>query len=152
MHKRMLLLLALCTATSRGGAPYRMLEDMADELDGGGSFVEIGSDRGEGSTHWLSSFASRTGRDFFSVDFAPEGFENARRVCGACAHRGLGEEFLAKTFAEVMVPTRWSGAAFCQPWWGCVPWLHSLIQRLKPSRWVWCAGVEVRSDLLCIPR
>ena len=47
--------------------------------------------RGEGSTAWLHSFAARTGRDFFSVDFAPEGYENARRVCGPCAHRGLGE-------------------------------------------------------------
>jgi hypothetical protein len=47
--------------------------------------------RGEGSTAWLHSFAARTGRDFFSVDFAQQGYENARRVCGPCAHRGLGE-------------------------------------------------------------
>jgi len=46
--------------------------------------------RGEGSTAWLNDFAARTGREFFSVDFAPEGFENARRVCGPCAYRGLG--------------------------------------------------------------
>ena len=118
-----ILLLALCAATTRGGAPYRMLEDMADELDDGGSIVEVGSDRGEGSTHWLSSFASRTHRDFFSVDFAPEGFENARRVCGACAHRGLGEQFLMKTFAEVimsiglrrLLPTVCCGSMAAQP-------------------------------------
>ena len=28
-----------------GGAPYRHLEDLVDDLDAGGSFVEIGSDR-----------------------------------------------------------------------------------------------------------
>jgi hypothetical protein len=84
-----------------GGAPYRYLEDFADDLDPGGSFVEIGSDRGEGSTAWLHSFAARTGRDFFSVDFAPEGYENARRVCGSCAHRGLGEDFLSSEFRAV---------------------------------------------------
>ena len=50
------------------------------------------SHRGEGSTGWLHEFAMRTGRDFFSVDFAPEGYEKARRVCGSCAHRGLGEK------------------------------------------------------------
>ena len=47
--------------------------------------------RGEGSTAWQHNFAALTGRDFFSVDFATEGYENARRVCGPCAHRGLGE-------------------------------------------------------------
>ena len=66
-----------------------------------GSFVEIGSDRGEGSTAYLSQFAERTGRDFFSVDFAPEGVANARRVCGACAYQGLGEEFLQNAFSTV---------------------------------------------------
>ena len=99
------LLLALiataCACPTWGGAPYRVLEELADDLDAGGSFVEIGSDRGEGSTAWLSGFASRTGRDFFSVDFAPEGHENARRVCGVCAHRGLGEEFLSGDFSKV---------------------------------------------------
>ena len=98
----LLMMMIVCTVPgSHGGAPYRMLEEMADDLDAGGSFVEVGSDRGEGSTAWLSSFAARTGRDFFSVDFAPEGFENARRVCGACAYRGLGEDFLSSEFANV---------------------------------------------------
>jgi hypothetical protein len=109
------LLLALiataCACPTWGGAPYRVLEEMADDLDAGGSFVEIGSDRGEGSTSWLSGFASRTGRDFFSVDFAPEGHENARRVCGVCAHRGLGEEFLSGDFSKVG-----SGACLLSRW------------------------------------
>jgi hypothetical protein len=78
-----------------------MLQEMEHDLDEGGSFVEVGSDRGEGSTAWLNHFAARTGRDFFSADFAPEGFENARRVCGSCAYRGLGEDFLSTEFSRV---------------------------------------------------
>lgn len=96
-----MLVVATCACVTRGGSPFLVLEEMADDLDYGGSFVEIGSDRGEGSTNWLSRFASQSGRDFFSVDFAPEGYENARRVCGVCAHRGLGEEFLSSTFSKV---------------------------------------------------
>ena len=57
--------------------------------------------RGEGSTSWLNEFAGRTGRDFFSIDFAPEGYENARRACGPCAHRALGEDFLRNEFLQV---------------------------------------------------
>jgi len=36
--------LAYLQAT-QAGAPYRLLEEMADDLDVGGSFVEVGSDR-----------------------------------------------------------------------------------------------------------
>jgi hypothetical protein len=42
---------------------------------------------------------SRTGREFFTVDFSSEGFTNARAVCGACAHQGRGEIFLKGDFA-----------------------------------------------------
>lgn len=88
------LLLFLNRACVEAGAEaYRLLEELADDLDAG-SFVEIGSDRGEGSTAWLNSFAAATGRDFFSVDFSEEGFNNAQRACGPCAHRGMGETFL----------------------------------------------------------
>jgi hypothetical protein len=79
-----------------GAAAYRLLEEYADDLDSG-NMIEIGSDRGEGSTRWLAEFAARGGRDFFTVDFSPEGFNNALRSCGACAFQGMGEDFLAGT-------------------------------------------------------
>ena len=77
-----------------GAAAYRLLEEYADDLDPG-IMIEIGSDRGEGSTRWLAEFAAQGGRDFFTVDFSPEGFHNAYRSCGACAFKGMGEDFLA---------------------------------------------------------
>ena len=54
-----------------------------------GDFLEIGSDRGEGSTGALAQMAAATGRGFYSVDFSPIGFARASRACGACAHQVL---------------------------------------------------------------
>ena len=97
------LFLAAVLFTGRvdsGAAGYKLLAEMLGELDAG-DFVEIGSDRGEGSTAALAQMAGATGRGFYSVDFSPIGFDRARRACGACAHQGLGEDFLRHTFREV---------------------------------------------------
>mmetsp|Transcript_45914 Transcript_45914/g.144042 ORF Transcript_45914/g.144042 Transcript_45914/m.144042 type:complete len:379 (-) Transcript_45914:31-1167(-) len=97
----LLLLLAILLPASRCGSPYRILLDLVEDLDRDGSFVEIGSDRGEGSTAFLWSLSSQLGSDFFSVDFSQEGYENARRVCSECAHRELGEQFLKENFPNL---------------------------------------------------
>ncbi len=88
-----LMLIFNLAGVDAGAEAYRLLEEIAEDMDEGG-MVEIGSDRGEGSTAWLYSFAKATNREFFSVDFSEEGFNNAERACGSCAHRGLGEKFL----------------------------------------------------------
>jgi hypothetical protein len=85
---------------SGGAAAYKLIDE--SDLDPAGSIVEVGSDRGEGSTAWLSDLARRGGgRDFFSVDFSDEGHARARAACGACAHKGFGEDFLGETFGKV---------------------------------------------------
>ncbi len=83
-----LLAAAMLPTACRGGASaYHLLGDVAEELDAGGAIVEVGSDRGEGSTRFLAALANRTQRPFFSVDFSEEGYLNARQACGPCAHR-----------------------------------------------------------------
>ncbi len=79
---------------SGGASAYHLLGDLAEELDRVGAIVEVGSDRGEGSTTFLSALANRTRRPFFSVDFSEEGYLNARKACGSCAQRGMGEKWL----------------------------------------------------------
>eukprot|EP00960_Hanusia_phi_P075012 768358-Hanusia_phi.AAC.6 len=96
-----LLFFALLLPTCRCGSPYTALLDITGEIDRDGSFLEVGSDRGEGSTSFLASVSSQLGLDFFSVDFSQEGYENARKICSTCAHRDLGEEFLRQTFLQV---------------------------------------------------
>jgi hypothetical protein len=83
---------ALC-----GAAAYRLLDDFADDLDPG-NMIEIGSDRGEGSTRWLAEFAARQGKKFYTVDFSSEGYLNGQRACGSCAFQGMGEAFLKGQF------------------------------------------------------
>uniref|UniRef100_A0A7S4L0L9 Methyltransferase domain-containing protein n=1 Tax=Guillardia theta TaxID=55529 RepID=A0A7S4L0L9_GUITH len=77
-----------------------MLEELAGELDDG-CFIEIGSDRGEGSTKFLSDLANRTNRCFYSVDFSVEGYENALATCGSCAYQDMGERWLGMSFEAV---------------------------------------------------
>ena len=88
------LVATLPSACDGGASAYHLLGEVAEELDAVGAIVEVGSDRGEGSTVFLSGLANRTRRPFFSVDFSEEGYLNARRACGKCAHRGMGEDWL----------------------------------------------------------
>jgi hypothetical protein len=88
------IIASMPVACSGGASAYHLLSDLADELDSVGAIVEVGSDRGEGSTSFLSALANRTHRPFFSVDFSEEGFLNARAACGSCAHQGMGEQWL----------------------------------------------------------
>lgn len=46
------------TCRSGGSSAYTLFGDVADELDDG-AIVEVGSDRGEGSTGFLSALANR---------------------------------------------------------------------------------------------
>lgn len=91
----------LATQCDAGASAYVLLEELEDELDKGGAVVEVGSDRGEGSTAFLSSLANRTGREFFSVDFSNEGRQNAEQACGSCAHQGMGEVWLENEFPKL---------------------------------------------------
>ena len=102
-----LLFLVSVPPVSSGAAAYKLLAEYADDLDAG-NMIEIGSDRGEGSTRWLAEFAARNGRSFFTVDFSPEGYLNGQRACGPCAFKGMGEDFLSGrvSFRNTILVTR----------------------------------------------
>lgn len=56
---RIAVVLGWCAARCSGGASaYTLIGDVAEELDDG-AIVEVGSDRGEGSTGFLSALANR---------------------------------------------------------------------------------------------
>lgn len=60
--------------------------------------LEVGAERGEGSTFFLHSFFARRGVLFYSVDFEKAAWRRARAVVGGAAYRMTGEKFLAEVF------------------------------------------------------
>lgn len=83
----LIAVISFLPAIDGGASAYKLLTGVGEELDAGGAIIEVGSDRGEGSTSFLSSLANTTGKSFFSIDFSDEGFCNAREVCGGCAYQ-----------------------------------------------------------------
>ena len=74
------------------GSPFRSIVQCASVLQG--SVVEIGSERGEGSTAFLSSFCKQLGLKFYSVDFEQEAYLKAKGTPNTIAVHSTGEEFL----------------------------------------------------------
>lgn len=80
-----------------GAAAYRVLEQYADVANDE-CVLEIGSERGEGSTLWLAEFCAERGITFHTVDIDPGVHAMAEAVISrfeTCfAHLGAGEDFL----------------------------------------------------------
>jgi hypothetical protein len=53
------------------GTYYKKVEDYLDRIDLG-CWIEVGVDRGEGSTRFLSDLAAARGVDFYGVDMDPD--------------------------------------------------------------------------------
>jgi hypothetical protein len=66
--------------------------------------VEIGSERGEGSTTFLADMAAKLGISFYTVDFDPVRAEEASKICKQfdnpeiAAFHMTGEDFLTNVF------------------------------------------------------
>lgn len=58
---------------------YRRAEKYLDQIDPG-AWVEIGVDRGEGSTAWLSEMAEKKSTTFYAVDIDSQQIERATTV------------------------------------------------------------------------
>lgn len=80
-----------------GDKAYTLIDSLETEW-GFGSIVEIGSERGEGSTAYFEEFAKKKGMPFFTVDMDIAPHEAAKSICGARAYRMTGERFLAEEF------------------------------------------------------
>lgn len=64
------------------------------ELDNDGVVLEIGSERGEGSTQYIYDFCKQNDLVFFTIDFEDDAFSRAKNICGECAYQKKGEDFL----------------------------------------------------------
>ena len=78
--------------------PFRFLEKIQDQIDSSGIVLEIGTDRGEGSTPWLWEFCFQNKLDFHTVDIHEERCRNIKeRISSLNVHCMKGEDFLANT-------------------------------------------------------
>jgi hypothetical protein len=60
------------------GTYYKNVENYLDKIDNG-AWVEIGTDRGEGSTKFFADLAQERGVDFFGVDADPDQIDRAHK-------------------------------------------------------------------------
>jgi hypothetical protein len=75
-----------------GDRPYVKIEEYKELLKG--DVVEIGSERGEGSTLFLSNFAKANNLNFYSVDFESKAHQKAKNIIEGNAFQMIGEDFL----------------------------------------------------------
>lgn len=80
------------------GYCYKEIEKYADSINGG-VVIEIGGDRGEGSSAFIKDFSKRHNLEFHSIDIAPIVFANQELYGGVHTHIMDGTEFL-KTFSK----------------------------------------------------
>lgn len=79
-----------------GAKAYKLIEELAPE---NGAVIEIGSERTEGSTTFLSNYALENSQSFYTVDFNKEQYLNALKITnGKGAYNMTGEEFLGNIF------------------------------------------------------
>jgi len=80
------------------GEPFRFLERVKEQIDPSGIVLEIGSDRGEGSTAWLWEFCFQNKLDFHTVDIHKERcLKIQKEILSLNIHCMKGEDFLANT-------------------------------------------------------
>jgi hypothetical protein len=72
------------------GTYYKAVEQYMDSVDATGSWVEIGVDRGEGSTKFFSNQAKKRNVKFYGVDADPEQITRARTVLSATGNAFIG--------------------------------------------------------------
>lgn len=73
---------------------YKLLSKYFDGLSG--TAIEIGSERGHGSTEWIANFLKGTSIEFNTIDPDRNQFNNAKTISGAIPHHCTGEEWLSR--------------------------------------------------------
>ena len=77
-----------------GARAYKILNCYSIFLDKGQNIVEIGSERGEGSTKYFHQICQEKGYNFYTVDIDPKSYKNAYSIVGERAQLNDGKEFL----------------------------------------------------------
>lgn len=81
-----------------GAQAYKIIEKYQQYLQG--DIIEIGSERGEGSTSFFHQFATKQQLHFYSVDMEAASYNNAHRIIGECAYHMRGEDFLQQHYGN----------------------------------------------------
>lgn len=81
-----------------GARSYTLIEKYKDFIKG--DLVEIGSERGEGSTQFFSNFAKENNLNFYSIDFEKGAYERAESIIGENAYCMTGEDFLDNVYKQ----------------------------------------------------
>ena len=93
-----------------GAKAYRILEDLLNLSEIGtdkkvmeGDIVEIGSERGDGSTEHIQKVAKKYSLNFYTVDYEKEAYELVRDKLGMKknAFQMTGEHFLENVYSEL---------------------------------------------------
>lgn len=77
-----------------GAQAYRLLSLYEPDP---GWLIEVGSERGEGSTAWLRDYAGRTGLGFTTCDIDPAQYAEAERIAPGHAICGRGRDVIAQS-------------------------------------------------------
>jgi len=72
------------------GTYYKAVEQYMDSVDATGSWVEIGVDRGEGSTRFFSNQAKKRNVKFYGVDADPDQIARARTTLSSTGTAFIG--------------------------------------------------------------
>tara|TARA_Y100001938_G_scaffold147304_1_gene228181 strand:- start:593 stop:1267 length:675 start_codon:yes stop_codon:yes gene_type:complete len=89
-----------------GAKAYTMIEEVKQHFTSNlekmkGDIIEIGSERGEGSTTFLKSFANQNSMNFYTVDLDKNVYDGAKSIVGKDAFNMTGEEFLENVYPNL---------------------------------------------------
>lgn len=102
------------------GQPYSLLTEEIDFREKE-CILEVGSDRGEGSTAWWAEYANRHGVPFFTVDFNKDIYRRARDITtdfpDCIAFQSMGEDFIESYFAKSNLKVRVAYLDNYDWWW-----------------------------------
>lgn len=91
-----------------GAKAYGLVERHVPSFGPGECAIEIGSERGEGSTAYLAAYCQSLGAPFLSVDFSKGAYERARVISGVTAFCEKAERFLTETLPALGLKVRFA--------------------------------------------
>jgi len=81
-----------------GAQAFKIIEQLSKHITD--DIVEVGSDRGEGSTQFLKSFSDQNKNNFYSIDFDKDVYNNATTIINDNAYHMTGEDFLENEYVK----------------------------------------------------
>lgn len=81
-----------------GAQAYKIIEQLADNITD--DVIEIGSERGEGSTTYFKTFC-KDKHNFYTVDLDNTVYKNAKNIVGSNAYHMTGEKFLTEKYPNL---------------------------------------------------